>query len=691
VDTSVSLISAGTERTIIQLARKNLVDKARERPDLVAKVIDKARREGVLSALSAVRSRLDSPIPLGYSLAGRVREVGKGVDDFARGDRVACAGAVVANHAEVNVVPRNLAVHVPDEVSDEEAAFVTVGAIALHGVRLARPALGEVVAVIGLGLIGQIAVELLSSHGCDVVAIDIDGAKVEKALSRGASAGARLGTDDAIEVVRSATRGRGVDSVVIAASSSNAEPLKLAGEIARDRARISVVGLMPLEIPRKPYYEKELEVIVSRSYGPGRYDPEYEERGHDYPIGYVRWAEHRNFEAVLHAIATHRLDVKSLITHRFSFERALDAYELIAGAHPEPHYGVLLAYPQGAPAIESTSRPVPRLPPEGDTLGVAVVGTGSFATGVLLPALKDTSSVRIVRTVSGRGLSARHAAEKFGADGVAATMDEALELPEVHAVVIATRHESHASLAARALGAGRDVFVEKPAALDEMQLSALGDAVNSSKARLLVGFNRRFSPFARRVSEAFSRRSAGLVMTARILAGRLPAGSWVTDAKVGGGRVVGEACHFVDLFSFWAGAPPVRVSAHAIGPDCGWDRGDNLVIALSFADGSVGNIAYSAMGDASVGKERYEVACEGTVAVIEDFRAMHVTSRGKTKTWRTLRGDKGHAAEMAAFVDACLHDRPSPIAWESIEATTRATFAIERAWREGALIDLSAS
>jgi predicted dehydrogenase len=270
-------------------------------------------------------------------------------------------------------------------------------------------------------------------------------------------------------------------------------------------------------------------------------------------------------------------------------------------------------------------------------------------------------------------------------------MDEALELPEVHAVVIATRHESHASLAARALGAGRDVFVEKPAALDEMQLSALGDAVNSSKARLLVGFNRRFSPFARRVSEAFSRRSAGLVMTARILAGRLPAGSWVTDAKVGGGRVVGEACHFVDLFSFWAGAPPVRVSAHAIGPDCGWDRGDNLVIALSFADGSVGNIAYSAMGDASVGKERYEVACEGTVAVIEDFRAMHVTSRGKTKTWRTLRGDKGHAAEMAAFVDACLHDRPSPIAWESIEATTRATFAIERAWREGALIDLSAS
>lgn len=688
VDTTASLISAGTERLIVQLARKSLVDKARERPDLVAKVVDKARREGVLAAFAAVQSRLDSPIPLGYSLAGRVREVGVGVSDFTRGDRVACAGAGVANHAEVNIVPKNLAVRVPDKVTDEEAAFVTVGAIALHGVRLARPGLGEVVAVIGLGLIGQIAVQLLASHGCDVIAIDIDSAKVRRALSSGAVQGATIGVDDVLEVVRSASRGRGTDAVLVAASSPNADPLKLAGDIARDRARVSIVGLMPIEVPRKTYYEKELEVVVSRSYGPGRYDAEYEERGHDYPIGYVRWAEHRNFEAVLHAIETRRLDVKGLVTHRFPFERALEAYELITSPHPEPHLGVLLTYEDRAIPVESAV-PTPSHPLHKDgELGIAVVGTGVFATGVLMPAIQKTPGARVVRTVSGRGLSARHAADKFGADGVATSMAEVLAMPEIGAVVIATRHESHAGLAGRALAAGRHVFVEKPAAIDERQLASLGDAVRESEAKLLVGFNRRFSPFACRIAEAFSSRRAGLVMTARILAGRLAPGSWVADANIGGGRIIGEACHFIDLFSFWAGASPTRVSAHAIGPDRGWDRGDNLVIALSFGDGSIGTIAYSAMGDASVGKERYEIACEGIVAVLEDFRALHVTSRGKTKTWRALRADKGHAAEMAAFVDACLRDGPSPIAWKSIEATTRATFAVERAWRDGTLVEM---
>ncbi len=688
VDTSASLISAGTERSIVNLARKSLVDKARERPDLVAKVVDKARRDGILAALSAVRSRLDSPIPLGYSLAGRVLEAGAGVGHFARGDRVACAGAGVADHAEVNIVPKNLVVHVPDKVSDEEAAFVTVGAIALHGVRLTRPGLGETVAIIGLGLIGQIAVQLLASHGCDVIAIDIDAAKVNRALSSGACAGATIGSDDGIEVVRSASRGRGADAVLIAASSPNAEPLKLAGDIARDRARISIVGLMPLEVPRKTYYEKELEVVVSRSYGPGRYDSEYEEHGRDYPIGYVRWTEHRNFEAVLRAIEMKRLDVKSLITHRFPFERALEAYDLITSPQPEPHLGVLLTYDEEPTGLErpapSSSRPLRH----GSELGIAVVGTGSFATGILMPALEKTAGARIVRTVSGRGLSARHAADKFGADGVATSLSEVLTMPEIEAVVIATRHDSHASLAGRALAAGRHVFVEKPAAIDETQLDALGAAVMSSEARLMVGFNRRFSPFARQVAEAFSGRRAGLVMTARILAGRLSPGNWVSDSDVGGGRVVGEVCHFIDLMSFWAGTGPTRVSAHAIGPDRGWDRGDNLVISLSFADGSVGTIAYSAMGDASIGKERYEVACEGSVAVIEDFRALRFTSRGKTKTWRALKADKGHAAEMAAFVDACLSGGPAPIAWTSIAATTRATFAAERAWREGTLVEM---
>jgi polar amino acid transport system substrate-binding protein len=691
VDTSVSLISAGTERSIVELARKSLVEKARQRPDLVKKVVDRARREGILAALEAVRAKLDSPIPLGYSLAGRVAQVGRGAQGFARGDRVACAGAGFANHAEVNAVPKNLAVHVPDEVSDEEAAFVTVGAIALQGVRLARGELGEVVVVIGLGLIGQIAVQLLVAQGCDVIGIDVERAKVDRALARGAVAGAVTGADDAVEIVRAFSDGHGADAVVITASSPTSEPLALAGELARDRARVSVVGLMPLEIPRKSYYEKELEVVVSRSYGPGRYDSDYEERGHDYPIGYVRWTERRNLQAVLRAIATKRLDVKSLVTHRFAFEQALDAYALITGDRPEPHLGVILTYAprNAASVVDDSARALPaaRSRPK-DTLGVAVVGTGSFATGVLLPLLAQTRRVRLVRTASGRGLSARHAADKFGADGVAASLDEVLALPEVDAVVIATRHDTHAALAAKSLAAGRDVFLEKPAATDEAQLTALGEALSASGARLMVGYNRRFAPFARSLREAFAGRRSGLVMNARINAGRVPGGHWVSDSEEGGGRVIGEACHFVDLLSFWAGANPVSVSAHAIGPGGGWARDDNLVIALSFGDGSVGTILYSAMGDPSVSKERYEVLCEGKVAVIDNWRTLEITSRGKTKTSRSLKTEKGHSEELDAFVDACRLGQESPIPWSSIAAVTRATFAAQHAWQDAVTVEV---
>jgi predicted dehydrogenase/threonine dehydrogenase-like Zn-dependent dehydrogenase len=687
--TNVSLISAGTERSIVDLARKNLIEKARERPDLVRKVIDKARREGALAALDAVRAKLDSPIPLGYSLAGRVADAGNNASEFARGDRVACAGAGYANHADVNAVPKNLAVHVPDGVTDEEAAFVTVGAIALQGVRLARPELGNVVVVIGLGLIGQIAVQLLVAHGCDVIGIDIERGKVNRALANGAVAGAVTGLDDAIEVVRAASAGHGADAVVITASSSTNEPLALAGELARDRARVAVVGLMPLEIPRKAYYEKELEVIVSRSYGPGRYDTDYEERGRDYPIGYVRWTERRNLQAVLRAIATKRLDVKSLITHRFAFESALDAYALITAERPEPHLGVLLSY--GAKAHEQTTGAAapsaPRSRARRDEIGIAFVGTGGFATGVLLPAFKKTAGVRLVRTVSGRGLSAWHAASKFGAEGVAASLDEVLAMPDVDAIVIATRHDSHAALAAKALSAGRDVFVEKPAAISEEQLAILGDAVKGSSARLMVGFNRRYAPFGRAVKDAFEARRAGLVMSARINAGRIPAGNWVVDADEGGGRVVGEVCHFIDLFSFWAGALPIRITAHAIGPEGGWDRADNLVIGVSFGDGSVGSILYSAMGDPSLSKERYEVFCEGKIAIIDNWRTLEVTSRGKTKTTRALRADKGHADEVQAFVRSC-RTGIAAMPWESVEAVSRATLGVENAWRAAVGVEI---
>jgi predicted dehydrogenase len=691
VQTSASLISAGTERTIIDLAKKSLIEKARERPDLVKKVIEKAKREGALAAFDAVRAKLDSPIPLGYSLAGVVEEVGQGARGFARGDRVACAGAGYANHAETNAVPQNLAVRIPDEVSDEEAAFVTVGAIALHGARLVRPELGGVVVVIGLGLIGQLAVSLLSAHGCDVIGIDTDRSKVKLALSRGARAGGVPAEDDCAELVRGASGGIGADAVVIAASSPTNEPLVLAGEVARDRAIISVVGLVPLEVPRKTFYEKELSVVVSRSYGPGRYDSAYEERGHDYPVGYVRWTERRNLEAVLGAIARKRLDVAGLITHRFTFENAMDAYALISGERREPHLGVLLTYGarlNGTPraAVDTAGAKI-RVRERVDTLGVALVGTGSFATSVLLPNLAKVNGARLVATASRRGLSARHAAERYGAR-VAGNLEDVLADPAVHAVIIATRHDAHAAQAAKALTAGRDVFLEKPAAIDEDQLRTLGQAAVASGRLILVGYNRRFAPFARSVKELFEPRRTGLVMQARINAGRAVTGSWVLDPREGGGRVIGEVCHFVDLLSFWAGAHPTRVSAHSIGGDGANLPDDNLVIAMTFADGSVGTILYSAMGDPSVGKESYEVFCDGKVARIDDWRTLTLTAKGRTRKTRSLRADKGHSSELEAFVRACRNVEPSPISWESIEATTRATFGIERARIEGALVEL---
>ena len=686
VETRVSLISAGTERTIVDLARKNLLAKARERPDLVKRVIEKARREGPLAALDAVRAKLDLPIPLGYSLAGRVLQAGPEAPSFALGDRVACAGAGYANHAELNLVPRNLAVKIPDGVSDEEASFVTVGAIALHGVRLVEPSLGAVVAVIGLGLIGQIAASLLSSHGCDVVGIDVDPAKVRRALDRGAADGAVVGQHDCAEVVRAASSGRGADAVVITASSDTNAPLVLAGDLARDRARISVVGLVPIEVPRKTYYEKELSLVVSRSYGPGRYDPAYEEAGTDYPIGYVRWTEARNLEAVLTAIARKRLEVASLVTHRFPFESALDAYEVITGARPEPHLGVLLTY-QGRQAVVSTAPAIVAPGSAPGPLGVGIVGTGSFATSVLLPALAKVKEARLDAAVSRRGLSARHVAARYGAQ-VAASLDALRARPSTEAVIIATRHDLHASQAAVALTAGRDVFLEKPAATNEEDLAKLLEAARASGRRLMVGFNRRFAPFARQLKVAFEGRRAGLVMTARINAGFVPPGSWVVDPREGGGRIVGEMCHFIDLFSYFADALPVRVSAHGLGSRGAYGGEDNLVVGMEFGDGSVASLAYTSMGDPAVGKEIYEVTCQRTMARIDDWRGLAVTRGGHTRVSRALRADKGHAEELRQFVQACQGGQPSPISLDSIAATTRATFAIEHARLSRATVEL---
>ncbi|HEX8903703.1 MAG TPA: bi-domain-containing oxidoreductase, partial [Longimicrobiaceae bacterium] len=619
-----SLISAGTEKMLVDFAGKSLVGKARERPDLVRQVLDKVRKDGIGPTVQTVLSKLDQPLPLGYSCAGVVEEAGRGAPEFAPGDRVACAGMGYASHADVVFVPRNLAVAIPPEVSFEDAAYVTVGAIALQGVRVTEARLGEAVAVIGLGLLGQLAVQILRSAGCRVIGIDLDPAKVALARELGAEA-AVLRTDDVQAAVSAFTGGRGADAVVITAATSSSDPVELAGEIARDRAVVTMVGATGMEIPRKPYYEKELQLRLSRSYGPGRYDPEYEEKGHDYPAGYVRWTERRNMEEFLRLIAAGQVTPAKLTTHRFPVDRAEAAYELIGGKTGEAFAGVVLTYPERRTPVR-TVRLAERAPVAG-ALGVGFVGAGNFARAVLLPAFAKAERVSLVGVSTATGMNARAAGERHGF--AYATTDTAALLadPAVHAVVVATRHGSHARFAAQALRAGKAVFLEKPLAIDEEGLAEVLAAQEESGGVLAVGFNRRFSPLAEEVRRAFT-PGLPLAIQYRVNAGAIPRASWIHDPEDGGGRIIGEVCHFVDLCQFLADDIPVEVFAHALeGPEGGLH--DTVTITLRFAKGSIASIAYFATGDKSFAKERVEVFGGGTLAVLDDFREVTISRGGK--------------------------------------------------------------
>ncbi|MBN2576786.1 MAG: bi-domain-containing oxidoreductase [Deltaproteobacteria bacterium] len=679
VATAASLVSIGTEKMVMDLAKKSLLGKARDRPDLVKKAIQRIGRDGVAATVSAVRSKLAQPIPLGYSLVGRVVAVGDGVAGIDVGARVACAGAKVANHAEVNLVPQNLCALVPEGVPDEVAAFVTVGAIALQGVRVAGVALGEVCAVIGLGLIGQLTVQLVKAAGGRVLGIDLDPAKVELAQRLGADA-AMLRSDDVAARAAALTAGRGVDAVLITAATSSNDPVQLAGEMCRDRGRVVAVGAVGMQIPRRPYYDKELSFYLSRSYGPGRYDPLYEESGIDYPIGYVRWTEQRNMEAFLDQCAAKRLNLAPLVSHRFPIERAQEAYKLIEGGASA--LGIVLTYP-GQPAAERTVEVPARGAPIRGDVGVSVIGAGAFASGVLAPALAKVPGVRLDTIVSARGLSARHLADKLGFSSCSTDATAALGGNTV-AVVIATRHNLHASQAIAALRAGKHVFVEKPLCLSAQELDEILAERERASKLLMVGYNRRFSPLARDLAAFLAGRRAPLVMCYRVNAGIIPADSWIHDPEVGGGRIIGEICHFIDLAAFFAGAPPVRVSCQGVAPGSSARHDDNVLVTLGFGDGSLCNIAYVANGDASAGKERLEVIGDGVWAALEDFRSLELRRGGKRRVIRKLVQDKGHPAELAAFVDAIRSGGPPPIDVATLAATSRATFAAVESLRDGA-------
>lgn len=677
VTTRVSLISSGTEKQLMDIAKASLAGKAMARPDLVRRVIRNVQRDGLRPTMEKVFTKLDTPIPLGYSVAGEVLEVGRRVSGFAVGDRIACAGSGLANHAEINAVPKNLAVRIPDGVSDEDASFVTLGAIALQGVRQAAPTLGENVVVMGLGLIGLLTVQLLKANGCRVLGFDpnAERAKLAKEL------GADVAVSDALATAVSGfTDGQGADAVILTASTRSNEPVNVAAEISRLKGRVVIVGLVGMNLDREAFYKRELDLRLSTSYGPGRHDPSYEIAGHDYPLPYVRWTEQRNMEAFLVLVADGRVTPVRLVTHRFAIGDAEQAYGLMERG--EPHLAMLLTYANVS--AERAERRIARAPQQQgktDPSTVAFIGFGNYAKGMLLPALRKVAGVKLATVVTSTGLSARHAGEKFGFTTIATESEAAIEDSSVGAVFIATRHDTHASLATAALNAGKHVFCEKPLALDDAGLDEVLAAAASTKV-LMVGFNRRFAPSLVSAKAALEPRSGPLVMTYRVNAGAIPADSWVQRDE-GGGRIVGEACHFVDALTYLCGSLPTEVSAVAA-------RGhDDAVSSLvKFADGSTGAIVYSSLGDAAVTKEYIEIFAAGVVVQLDDYCSLAVTRDGKRKSQKSAQ-DKGQTALVAAFMRAAKNGEEPPIPLVELEAVTRATFAIEESLRTGAVVAFS--
>ncbi|HSJ14778.1 MAG TPA: Gfo/Idh/MocA family oxidoreductase [Longimicrobiales bacterium] len=668
VRTRASVVSVGTDRTQIDFGRKSLLAKARERPEQVRQVLQSAARDGLKATRARVRRKLAGNVALGYSCAGVVEAVGAGAD-LEVGQRVACAGAGYASHAERVWVPKNLVVPLPAQVSFEEGAFATMGAIALHGIRQAGPVLGETVAVIGLGLLGQLTVQLLVAAGVRAIAIDVDPARVELAGAHGALAFRR---GDAVEqAVAAATGGLGADAVLITAATSSDDPIRLSGRITRDRGRVVLVGAVPMNVPRSPFYEKEIDLRFSRSYGPGRYDRAYEEQGQDYPAGYVRWTERRNLAEFVRLVGAGQVRLEPLITHRFPIARAADAYASVrSGGGPAP-LGVVLTYPEvpeATPLRIATSAASVRVSRERP--GIGFIGAGSFASDMLLPILQQLG-VDLAGVATARGVSALQAAQQFGFRYTASDPEALFTDPSVHAVVIATRHDEHAALAVRALESGKAVFVEKPLALDEPSLDRVIASARTGPP-LLVGFNRRFAPATQFVRDRLSRLPGARVVHIRVNAGAIPADSWMHDPAVGGGRLVGEGCHFIDLATYLAGASVVGLSVAALGgTDPAAPLHDNVHIALRCADGSLASVLYTSKGNARAGKERVEVFAAGTTAVIDDFRTAEFHGE-RTERWKG-KPDKGHAEQLRRFVAALRTGGPAPIALQELADTSRIT------------------
>ncbi len=685
IRTAKSLISAGTERMLVEFGQANLLSKSRQQPDKVRMVMDKVRSDGLAPTIEAVRARLDHVQPMGYCNFGVVAEVGKGVTGFSLGDRVASNGG----HAEMVIVPANLCAKVPDNVSDEAAAFTVIGAIALQGIRLVGPALGEAVVVTGLGLIGLMAVRLLQAHGCRTLGIDLDKDKLELARQMGAETVDLSRGEDPLAAAAAFSRGRGVDAVLITASTKSNEPIHQAAVMCRKRGCIVLVGVVGLDLSRADFYQKELTFQVSCSYGPGRYDRLYEERGQDYPVGFVRWTEQRNFEAVLDMMAGGRLDPAPLISHRFPFDRTGEAYEVLTRGSA---LGILLDYqkPGEKPDEElrkpsvSLVRPGARGTRAAEDVVVALIGAGNHATRVLIPALKK-SKVRLKTIASVGGVSGFHAGRKFGFEETTCDRDGIFEDSDINAVVIVTRHDSHAELISRSLSAGKHVFAEKPLAITRDELSRIeaayrADANPAYDGVMMVGFNRRFAPQVTKIKSLLSEISEPKSFVLTVNAGAVSPDHWIQDRTIGGGRLIGEACHFIDLLRFLAGSPIVSTQTTMIGEFPGMAiRDDKVAFTLKFADGSFGTVHYLANGHRSFPKERLEVFCAGRVLQLDNYRRMRGFGWPGFRRMDLLRQDKGNEACVAAFVSAIREGGLSPIPFAELVEVTRVSFDVAEA------------
>lgn len=680
IRTHLSLVSAGTERMLVEFGRASLIDKARQQPDKVAMVLDKARTDGLVATLQAVSAKLDQPIPLGYCNVGTVIAVGAGVADFAAGDRVASNGP----HAEVVRVPANLCARVPEGVADECAVFTVAAAIALQGVRLIAPTLGETVVVTGLGLVGLLAVQILRANGCRVLGVDLDPARRELARGLGAEIIDAAG-EDPVAAAMTLTAGKGVDAVLVAASTDSSGPIADAAKMSRQRGRVVLVGVTGLELSRADFYAKEISFQVSCSYGPGRYDPQYEDHGHDYPIGFVRWTEQRNFCAVLELMAAGSLRTAPLITHRVAIARAPEAYEALLADHRA--LGIVLSY-DVPPATDRDilARTVPvraAQPVVAGGVTCSFVGAGNYASRILLPAFVK-AGVRLRTIVTSGSVQGLHAARKFGFEQASTELEALLADPGTAAVVIATRHDSHADLAVRALAAGKHVFVEKPLALTHAQLASVRRQLESggtSRPLLTVGFNRRFAPLVRRLRELIAPAREPRAFIYTVNAGQVPAGHWTQDRLAGGGRVAGEACHFIDLLRHLAGAAITGVRVQPLGRASPGHPPDSASISLGFANGDIGTVHYLATGHRSFPKERIEVFCGGGVLQLDNFRRLNAFGWPGYSGKRQFSQDKGQAALVAAFVAAVSGQGPEPIALDEIlevsEVTLQCADALE--------------